>query len=91
MVDEPRTHASQHLDIEASATLRKWPSVKGERLPSQASGRSYLIFEGTLNQCIRQLNEKPASARRLYEIEIALQSSTVVTVLSADDVQRLGW
>ena len=69
--------------------LRKWPSIRGKRLPLEAGARSYLVFEGTLDQCIKELGKKPASARSLYEIETEPQGLTLATVLSADDVQEL--
>lgn len=87
--DRVPTEASKHLDFDAQATLRKWPSIKGERLSLKAGARSYFVFEGTLDQCIKQLSNKPASARRLYEIETEPQGLTLATVLSADDVQEL--
>lgn len=40
-----------------------------------------------MNHCIKELGEKPASARPLYEIETEPQGTTLATVLSADDVQ----
>lgn len=79
----------QHFNFEAPATLRKWPSLKGERIPLESGARSYLVFEGTLDQCIRRLSEKHSSQRHLYEIETEPQGPTSAAVLSADDVQEL--
>ena len=75
-----------HLNFEALAALRKWPSVRGERIPNSSS---YSVFEGTLDECIQRLNEKTASVRGLYEIHTEPQVPTLAGVLSADDVQEL--
>jgi hypothetical protein len=41
-----------HVDFDSPATLRKWPSLNNERLKE---GRSaYLVFAGTLDECIRE-------------------------------------
>jgi hypothetical protein len=80
---------TEHLNFDAPAELRKWPSLKGERIPLEPGAKSYLVFEGTLDQCIRQLSKKPASHRRLYEIETEPQGLILAAVLSADDVQEL--
>jgi hypothetical protein len=90
MIDEDHmTESIQHLNFEALATLRKWPSVRGERISLNSGASSYAVFEGTLDQCIQRLREKPASARRLYEIHAEPQGPTLAAVLSADDVQEL--
>ena len=40
------------VNFDLPATLRKWPSLNNERL---REGRSaYLVFEGTLDECIRE-------------------------------------
>jgi hypothetical protein len=77
-----------HLNFEALAALRKWPSVRGERIPNSGAS-SYTVFEGTLDECIQRLNEKTASVRGLYEIHTEPQGPTLAGVLSADDVQEL--
>jgi hypothetical protein len=89
MVYEVEIETNKRLDFEIPATLRKWPSLQGERIPLAAGARSYLVFEGTLDQCINRLSEKPASSRPLHEIETEPQGLTLATVLSADDVQEL--
>jgi hypothetical protein len=89
MDDQVEMKTNEHLDFTAPAMLRKWPSVKGERIPLEANARSYFVFEGTLDQCIQQLVEKPASARQFYEIETDPQGLTLAAVLSVNDVQEL--
>jgi hypothetical protein len=69
------------------ATLRKWPSLNNERLKE---GRSaYLVFEGTLDECIRDFMAKPQSARHLYEIHTASQPPMLTGVLVAEHVVEL--
>jgi hypothetical protein len=70
-----------HIDFDAPATLRKWSSIKSQR--AGTADRPYLIFEGTLDDCIRQFMAKPASQHHLYEIHTAPQGELVSAVLSA--------
>jgi hypothetical protein len=72
---------NNHIDFNAPATLRKWPSIRNERA-STADG-PYLIVDGTLDDCIRQFMAKPASQHHLYEIHTAPQGELVSAVLSA--------
>jgi hypothetical protein len=62
---------NNHIDFNALATLRKWPSIRNERA-STADG-PYLIVDGTLDDCIRQFMGKPTSQPHLYEIHTAPQ------------------
>jgi hypothetical protein len=39
-----------HINFDAPATLRKWPSIKNQR--ASATDRPYLIVDGTLDDCI---------------------------------------
>jgi hypothetical protein len=41
---------NNHIDFNAPATLRKWPSIKNER--ASAADGPYLIVDGTLDDCI---------------------------------------
>ncbi len=70
-----------HINFDAPASLRKWPSIKNERA-STANG-PYLILDGTLDDCIRQFMAKPISQHHLYEIHTAPQGELVSAVLSA--------
>lgn len=72
---------NNHIDFNAPATLRKWPSIRNERA-STADG-PYLIVDGTLDDCIRQFMAKPTSQHHLYEIHTAPQGELVSAVLSA--------
>ena len=69
------------INFDAPATLRKWPSIKNERA-SNALG-TYLVVEGTLDDCIRQFMAKSASQHHLYEIHTAPQGELVTAVLTA--------
>jgi hypothetical protein len=76
-----------HVDFGAPAMLRKWPSLQNERR-SEGSG-PYLLFEGTLDDCIRELMSKPTTTRHLYEIHPSPQSRFVSRVLSGETVVEL--
>ena len=49
----------------------------------------YLVFEGTLDECIREFMAKPESTRHLYEILTAPQPPLVTETLSAEHVAEL--
>jgi hypothetical protein len=65
------------IDFDASAALRKWPSVNNERVSVSLGARPYLIIDGTLDECIRKFMSQPTSQRHLYEIHTAAQSDLV--------------
>jgi hypothetical protein len=76
-----------HVNFDLPATLRKWPSLNNERLKE---GRgAYLVFEGTLDVCIREFMAKPESTRHLYEIHTAPQPPLITEVLSGEHVVEL--
>jgi hypothetical protein len=56
-----------HVNFGAPSVLRKWPSLANER---RTDGSPYLLVEGTLDECLRELLSKPASTRHLYEIHV---------------------
>jgi hypothetical protein len=74
------------MNFDAPAVLRKWPSLKNQRI-SNAS--SYLVSDGTLDECIRQFMSKPASLRHMYEIHTAPQGELITAVLSAQQIIEL--
>jgi hypothetical protein len=78
---------TDHINFEAPASLRKWPSLMNERA-SNAIG-TYLILEGTLDECIRKLMTKPASQHHLYEIHTVPQGKLVTAILSPQQVAEL--
>jgi hypothetical protein len=76
-----------HVNFDAPAVLRKWPSLRDERRTEGAS--PYLLVDGTLEECIREFMAKPASARHLYEIHTAPQPPLVTAVLSGEHIVEL--
>ena len=81
-MDEPNVQ----INFDAPAVLRKWPSIKNERVSVADGGRPYLIVEGTLDDCVRQFMAKPVSQSHLYEIHTAPQGELISAVLSAKHI-----
>jgi hypothetical protein len=77
------------VDFSAPATLRKWPSVNNERVSASLGARTYMIIEGTLDECIRKFMLQPKSQRHLYEIHTVPQSDVVGAILSTEHVVEL--
>ena len=76
-----------HINFDAPAALRKWPSLHNER---RTEGYPpYLLLDDTLDECLRMLMSKPASARHLYEIHTSPQPRLVSPVLSGEHVVEL--
>ena len=78
-----------HIDFNAPAILRKWPSLNNERISASLGARPYLVVEGSLDECIRQFLVKPANQRQLYEIHTAPQTDLVSAVLSAEHIVEI--
>jgi hypothetical protein len=83
--DEPRP--DRHINFDAPSALRKWPSLNNQRLAT-ATG-PYSVYDGTLDECLREFMTKPAAARHLYEIHTAPQPPLVSAVLSGEIVAEL--
>jgi proline dehydrogenase len=47
------------------------------------------IYEGTLDDCIRQFMAKPASQRHLYEIDTSQQGELISAGLFAEQIVEL--
>jgi hypothetical protein len=76
-----------HVNFDAPAVLRKWPSLLNER---RADGTGpYLLVDGTLDECIREFMAKPTTSRHLYEIQTAPQPPLVRAVLSGEHIVEL--
>jgi len=83
--DEPRT--DRHIDFDAPAVLRKWPSLNNQR---RAEGTGpYLLREGTLGECLREFMAEPAPTRQLYEIHTSPQPPLVACQESLAELARL--
>jgi hypothetical protein len=48
-----------------------------------------MIFDGTLDECIRQFMSKPASQHHLYEIHTSPQAELIAAILSAKQIVEL--
>jgi hypothetical protein len=76
-----------HVNFDAPAVLRKWPSLRNER---RADGTGpYLLVDGTLDECIREFMAKPTTSRHLYEIHTAPQPPLVSAVSSGEHIVEL--
>ena len=78
-----------HIDFNAPAILRKWPSLNNERISASLGARPYLVIGGSLDECIRRFLAMPASQRHLYEIHTAPQTDLVSAVLSAEHIVEI--
>ena len=58
-------------------------------LARHLGARPYMVFDGTLDECIRQFMSKPVSQRHLYEIHTAPQAELITAVLSAEQIIEL--
>jgi len=77
------------INFDAPAVLRKWPSIRNERVSIDDGGRPYLIAEDTLDDCIGQFMRKPVDQHHLYEIHTASQGETIIPVLSAQHILEI--
>ena len=77
-----------HVNFNAPAVLRKWPSLHNKRR-TEGTG-PYLLVDGTLDECIREFMAKPVSTRHLYEIHTSPQPPLVSAVLSGEHIVELG-
>ena len=85
--DEPPAGPDRHINFDAPAVLRKWPSLNNQRR-TEGTG-PYLLLDGTLDECIREFMAKPAPMRHLYEIHTSSQPPLVADVLSKEIVAEL--
>jgi hypothetical protein len=76
-----------HVNFDAPAVFRKWPSLHNERHTEGAG--PYLLVDGTLEECIREFMAKPAPMRHLYEIHTVPQPPLVSAVLSGEHIAEL--
>ena len=85
--DPPAAGPNAHVNFNAPASLRKWPSLTNQRRADAAS--PYSLSDGTLDECIREFMVKPAAVRHLYEIHTSPQPPLVSAVLSGEIVVEL--
>jgi hypothetical protein len=78
----PATGPDTHVNFDAPAILRKWPSLNNQRRTEGAG--PYLLLDGTLDECIREFMAKPAPLRHLYEIHTSPQPPLVGAVLNEE-------
>ena len=75
------------IAYDAPAELKKWPSLKGER--QKDHGPPYLVYNGTLADCVRELMGKPVKGISLYDIMTKPQAAFEQTVLSPGDAAEI--
>ena len=74
------------IAYDAPADLKKWPSLKNERV---ASKTPYMVYNGTLADCIRHLLAKPIKQISLYDIVTERQAAFDGNVLSPGDAAEI--
>jgi hypothetical protein len=77
------------IDFNAPATLRKWPSIRNERVSAADGAVPYLILEGTLDECIQKFMAMPVGQHHLYEIHTAPQPPLITAVLSTEHIVKI--
>ncbi|MBR1236609.1 hypothetical protein [Bradyrhizobium sp. AUGA SZCCT0182] len=85
--DAREAEPDSHVNFNAPAVLRKWPSLNNQRR-TEGTG-PYLLLDGTLDDCIREFMAKPDSTRHLYEIQTAPQPPLVTEILLSEHVAEL--
>ena len=74
------------IKFTASATVRKWPSLGNAR---RSDRTPYLVHEGTLEDCLSFVMDKPQPSRQLYDIHTVPQPPLVTEVLSGEHLVEL--
>ena len=74
------------IDYSAPADLKKWPSLNSQR---SIGTQPYLVFPGTLAECIRELMAKHVKAISLYYIITAPQLAFDQAVLNPGDAAEI--
>jgi len=85
--EQPADGIDSHVNFDAPAVLRKWPSLNNAR--SHVASAPYLVVDGTLDQCVREFIAKPAATWHLYEIHTSPQPPLVSAVLSGELLAEL--
>ena len=88
MSDSDYAHgANTHINFDAPAILRKWPSLNNQR--RMDAGSPYLLLDDTLDECLQQFLAKLPQIRHLYEIHMSPQAPFVGAIVSAENVAEL--
>jgi hypothetical protein len=74
------------IAYDVPADLKKWPSLNNQRVTSKTP---YLVYNGTLADCIRQLLAKPIRQISLYDIVTERQPAFDGPVLSPGDAAEI--
>ena len=82
------TDAAQ-INFGASASLRKWPSLGGQKMIKAEEAIPYTVLEDTLGECLREFMSKPQTQLHLYEIHTSPQEPLVTAVISAEHAAEL--
>jgi hypothetical protein len=77
------------IRYDAAATLRKWPSIKGQRVSAADGAAPYRVFEGNLGQCVREFLTKLTNQHHLYEVFTEPQPAFDRGILAAPDVTEI--
>ena len=80
------TDEKLHVNFQAPAVLRKWPSLNNRRRDDR---EPYVVCEGTLELCITEFMTKPAAARELYDIRTAPQPPLIPPIVEVQHVAEL--
>ena len=67
------------IAYDAPADLKKWPSLNNQRVTTKTP---YMVYNGTLANCIRELLAKPIKQISLYDIVTQRQPAFDGNVLS---------
>jgi hypothetical protein len=77
------------VNFAATASLRKWPSARGQKQTEAKYPSPYMILEGTLGECLRELMLKPPTQRHLYEIHTSPQEPMIGKVILEEQAVEL--
>jgi hypothetical protein len=77
------------VSFAAAASLRKWPSIRGQKLAELRYPNPYTLLEGTLGECLREFMRKPPTQRHLHEIHTSPQDPLVSEIVSEGQAVEL--
>ncbi|BAR58807.1 hypothetical protein NK6_5649 [Bradyrhizobium diazoefficiens] len=84
--DPPSNRIKDQVNLEAFASLRKWPSLGSKPLSNSSP---YLLMNDTLERCIHKFMSQPPGQRHLYEIHTIPQPPLITAVMSVTEVVEL--